>query len=119
MSYWFVATNKKPASLAASGFCKIPVRLTFAELETFASARLAVFFALFHTRIARQQAFRLQRRTQSCVREQQRAGDAVANRASLARRAAAGDVHTHIELVSVIRDHERLLHDHAQRVGGE
>src|SRR6185312_8303839 len=113
MSYWFVATNKKPASLAASGFCKIPVRLTFAELETFASARLAVLFALFHTRIAGQQTFRFQRRTKSCVREQQRAGNTMAHRAGLACRTAAGDIHAHIELVRVVRENKRLLDDHA------
>jgi hypothetical protein len=60
--------TKKPASHSASGFCKIPVRLTFAELETFASAGLAVLFALLHARIARQQPFRLQRRPQVRVR---------------------------------------------------
>src|SRR5436190_24253880 len=96
---FFVVPNKKPADHAASGFCNIPVRLTFAELETFASARLAVFFALTHTRIAGQQAFRLQRRTKSCVREQQRARNAVTHCTGLARRPAAADVHTHVELV--------------------
>src|SRR6185437_8833941 len=114
MSYWFVANNKKPADHSASGFCKIPVRLTFAELETFASARLAVFFALFHTRIACQQAFSLQGRAKSRVREQQRAGNTMAHRAGLARGAAAGDVHAHVELVRVVRENERLLDDHAE-----
>src|SRR2546426_786885 len=60
-----------------------------AVLEPFARARLAVFLALFHARIARQQPFGLQRRPQVGVHRQQCPRDTVPHGAGLTGRATA------------------------------
>src|ERR1700722_7109473 len=84
--------TKNPAGLIQQGL-KIPKRLTFRELEALARTRLAIFFAFAHARIACEQSFSLQRRTQRGVEFDQRAGNAVTNRVGLAVRPAARDVH--------------------------
>src|ERR1017187_9684989 len=75
-----------------AGFGNFPLRSTLRELEAFAGAGLAVFFALAGARVAREEAFRFQRGAQVGVELQQRAGNPVARRAGLAVRAAAGDI---------------------------
>src|SRR5437762_6899709 len=59
----------------AGGARKSGLVLTFAVLETFASARLAVFFALTHARISSEEAIGLEGRTQVGVGHQQRPRD--------------------------------------------
>ena len=49
----------------------------------------------------------------------QRLGEAVADRAGLAREAAAGDRDDDVELAMAVRDVQRLLQDHAQHRPGE
>jgi len=61
-----------------------PAQLTLRVLESFASARLAVFLALAHTRIASEQAVGLEGRAQIGVRNEERPRDAVPDRAGLA-----------------------------------
>src|SRR6266568_2366888 len=80
--------HKKTPPAIASGACKFRLELTFAVLESFASARLAVFLALAHARIASEKSVRLERRTQIGVGNKERARDAVPDRAGLAGGAA-------------------------------
>src|ERR1019366_7283336 len=98
-----------------SGAWKFPVRSTFRELETFARARLAVFLALFHARIAREEALGLQRPPQVRVELQQRPGDAVPHRAGLAVRPAAADVDARVECFRRAGQSQRLRRGHPQR----
>src|SRR6266545_3962779 len=79
------ATNKnKTPPAIANGACKSGFLLTLTILETFAGARLPVFLALAHARIAGEQAVGLERRTQIGIGEQQSAGYPVPHRAGLA-----------------------------------
>jgi len=93
--------------------------LTLAELETLASAGLAVLLAFFHTRIAREEPFRLQDGAEVGVQGEQRPGDAMANRADLARGAPAANIHMRIELVGGASDSHRLHHLAAHGFGWE
>src|SRR5688572_7664590 len=68
-----------------------PMTLPFAELEALARALLSVLLALLDARIARQEAFLLEPWPQLQVVFDQRARDAEAQGAGLARDAAAGD----------------------------
>ena len=106
--------NKKPRRIEPSGAWKFPVRSTLRELETFARARLAVFLALFHARIAREQALGLQRAPQGRVKLQQRPGNAMPHRAGLAVRPAAADIDARVEFFHVAGDGQRLCHSHPQ-----
>src|ERR1041385_1472105 len=89
------AKSKSPAGVKPAGR-GTNFGLTLAILETFASAGLSVFFALFHTRIARQITMRLERRAKGRVRFQQRARNAVPNRASLAGGTATLHIHANV-----------------------
>src|SRR5215471_13160063 len=102
-----------------SGAWKYPTRLTFAVLETFASARLAVLLALFHARIARQQAFGLEDRAQVRINGQQRPGQTMAHGSRLAVWPAAR--HSNVGIVFVRRpgDRQRLRRSHPQRFRGK
>src|ERR1017187_8334152 len=107
--------HKKTPPDLTSGAGKYPVRLTFAVLEAFARARLAVLLALLHARVAGQEAFGLQHGPHVDVHREQRAGDAMAHRTSLAGRPAAGDGDLRVELVGRAGDSERLGNNSAQR----
>jgi len=76
-------------------------KLSLRELEAFACALLSVLLALFDSRITGNQSRVLQRRPQVGIVFEQRASDAVANCAGLARRPAAGYVRQDVELVVV------------------
>src|SRR5208337_2884509 len=100
--------NKKAPPTFASGAWKFPARLTFRVLEPFARARLAVFLALFHARITREQALGLERGTQSGVGPNQRPGNPMPHRPGLSVRAAAGDIDARIEFFRRAGDGQRL-----------
>ena len=65
------------------------MRSTFRELEAFARAGLAVFFAFAFARVAGQQTLGLEGGAQIRVKFEERAGNAMADRAGLAVGAAA------------------------------
>src|SRR6266480_3800256 len=88
--------------------------LALGELEARTSALLAVLLALFHARIAREQAGLLQTLAQLGVVDLQRARDAVADGARLSARTAAVDGYEDVEFVVGLGERERLLDDHLQ-----
>src|SRR5437588_7997870 len=96
--------NKKTPPDSTSGARKSGVASAFAVLKAFAGARLAVFLALAHARIASEQAVGLERRTEIGVGDEQRARDSVPHGDGLACGAAAADVDAHIEFCSGLRD---------------
>src|ERR1043166_7980058 len=83
-----VSQKRKPRGFTTSGALEIPFRLTLAVLEALAGPGLPVFLTLFHTRIAREKAVRLESWTKIGVRFNQGAGDAVTHGTSLTGRAA-------------------------------
>ena len=68
------------------------------ELEAFASALLPILLPFLDARVARDQAGLLQRGTQVGIVFEQRARNAVANRARLSRRSAAADINQNVKL---------------------
>src|SRR5262245_44042190 len=71
--------------------------LALRELEPFASARLAVFLALLHARVACEQAVGFQRRAQARLRHQQGAGDAMTDRPRLTSRTSPAYVDARVK----------------------
>src|SRR5688572_8156309 len=88
--------------------------LALRELEAGAGALLSVLLALFHARIAREEAGLLEALAKLGVVNLERARDAVANRTGLPARAAAVHRDDDVELVDRLRQRERLLDDHLQ-----
>ena len=89
--------------------------LTLTELEPLTGAGHPVLLALFRARVAREQAVFLEARAELDVELAQRAGDAEADRAGLARHAAATDGGEDIELFGSFREQKRRLHQDAKR----
>src|SRR5579864_4105350 len=89
-----------------------PKRLTLRELLPAACLVEADLLTFDFTCITRHEASVRQSRLQRCVVVHQRAGDAVANRTGLTRFTAARDVHLDVERYSVVREFQRLAHDH-------
>src|SRR6185369_10678325 len=89
--------------------------------ELLAASRLveADLLALDLARVARDEPGLRQRRLERGIVLDQRAGDAVAHRAGLARLAAAEDVDLDVERLRVVGELERLAHDHAARLARE
>src|SRR5687768_9519670 len=112
------AKSKSPAGVKPAGR-ESSFGLTLAILETFASAGLAVFLTFAHTRIASQVTVRLERGAKSGVRFEQRARNAVANGAGLARRTATLHVHTDVKLRARFGGDERLHDEQALRIDDE
>src|SRR5262252_6048585 len=71
-----------------SGALKIPVDLSLAVLEPLARAGLAVFFSFAHTRIASEQSFCFQCRSEVSIDRKQCASQSVSDGTSLAGRPA-------------------------------
>src|SRR5919205_1153576 len=94
-------------------------KLALRELEAGPGAALAVLLALFHARVAREEAGFLEALAQLGVVDLQRAGDAVPDRAGLAARAAAVDDDDDVEAVVRLGQRERLLDDHLQHFVAE
>src|SRR4051812_45705702 len=90
-------------------------RSAFGEL--FAAPRLvqADFLALDFARIPRYEARFFENRLKRCVILDQRPRDAVTDSARLPRLAAAIDVDHDIERIELVREDQRLAHDHAAR----
>ena len=78
-----------------------------------------VEFAFLDARVARQEAFLLEPRTQLEVVLDESTGDAQAERAGLASDAPAGNRGQHVELVGRLGHEQRLLDLGAVRFGGE
>src|SRR5437763_7450047 len=93
--------------------------LAFRELEALARALLPVLLALLGAGVARHQPGALERGAQVGVELHERARDAVAHRAGLARRASARDVDDDVELAGGVCERQRLADDHAQGLVGE
>src|SRR5688500_15062572 len=89
-------------------------RLALRELERAAGLGAAVFLALDHARVARQEAAALERRTQIRLEVSQRLRDAVTHGAGLAGEAATGHGADHVILTAAISSDNRLLDHHAQ-----
>src|SRR5690606_13976218 len=88
--------------------------LALGELEGAAGLSLAVLLALHHAAVTGQETALLEHGAQAGLVVGQRLGNAVAHRARLARKAAAGDRCDDVVLaVAVCRD-DRLLEDHLQ-----
>jgi hypothetical protein len=90
------------------------VLLSLRELEALARALLAIFLALFDAGIARDQTRLLQHRTKVSIEFHQRAGNAMPNRARLARRATAANINQQVKLGSRLSQLQRLTDDHPQ-----
>src|SRR5436190_3944027 len=99
---WPRSQGLKPKNPAGrtSGARKFPTELTFAVLETFPGARLAVFLALTHTRVSREEALGLENGTKISIKGQQRSGNAMAHGARLTIRTAAANRDVRIEFVA-------------------
>src|SRR5512146_1759130 len=93
--------------------------LPLAELEALAGARASVLLALDGARIARDEPRLLQDRPELRVQLAQRAGDAVADGARLAREAATPRGDEHVELAHLVDQLERLDQDHLRRLAAE
>src|SRR5207245_2337115 len=91
-------------------------RLSLRELEALARALLSVLLTFFDARIARHQSGPLQRGPQLVVVFNQRARNAVTNRACLSRGSAAGNIHYYVELARRLSQVQRLANDHSQRL---
>ena len=73
-----------------------------------------VLFALLHSRIAGKEPCLFQRAAKLRICGEQRAGDAVTNRARLAGRAAAVDVDVHVILFGKVRENQGRTDDHLE-----
>src|SRR5262249_41830034 len=89
-------------------------RSALRELEAASGLALAVLLALDDAAVARQEALRLQHRPQLRLIVGERLADAVAERASLARKSAARHRADDIVLAEAGGDGERLVEQHAQ-----
>src|SRR5215831_21349384 len=98
--------SRTPAHL--TGRVRWVLRLPLAELEPLAGARLPVFLALLHARVAREEALAPEQALQRLVLAHERARDAEPDRASLAGEPSTGNACVHIELVGQIGHVERL-----------
>src|SRR5690606_30231758 len=79
----------------------------------------SVLLALLLARVAREEPAALDLRAQRLVDADQGAGDAVAQRAGLARGAAAAHARRDVPARGLVDEVERLLHDRAQHLAPE
>src|SRR4051812_14726276 len=93
--------------------------LTFTELEALARARHAVFLAFLRTRVAREEAFVLQRLAQLAVVLDECPRNPEPHRAGLSRHTAPRDGREDVELVAGFRQHERNPDLGSERFGRE
>src|SRR5918912_3769156 len=92
------------------------IGLPFRELEALARALLSVLLAFFDARVARDEPRMLQGRAQVGVEFDERARDAVADRAGLACWPASIHVDENVKLVRRLGQLQRLADNHAQRL---
>src|SRR5262245_12952868 len=90
--------------------------LPLAELEPLARSRLSVLLPLLHARVAREQAFAAQGRTETFLLARQRAGDRHAQRARLTREPATVRPRQQVVLLTRLRDGQRLQGVPHQRI---
>src|SRR5688572_1923462 len=95
------------------------VRLALAELEPLAGLRTAGLLALDGTRIAREQAEIAKLAAVGFIHDEQRTGRGEAQRAGLARHAAALDLRLHVEAAERVGRAEGLLDRRDERGAGE
>src|SRR3954466_11161787 len=93
--------------------------LALRELEAAAGLGAAVLLALNDARIAGQEAFALHGGAKARLVAGERGRDAVAGRARLAGKAAAGNGRDHVILALAVGDVEHLVDDQAQGRPGE
>src|SRR4029078_445845 len=94
-------------------------RLSLAELDAAAALGAAVLLALDDAWVAGQEAGLLDHGAERGLVTGQRLGDAVLDRAGLAREAATDDGRDHVILVLAAGDAERLVDHQAKRRTGE
>src|SRR5690349_13960049 len=94
-------------------------QLSLRELEAFACALLSVFLSFLDAWIARYESGVFEGGPQVGIELEQRACNAVTDRAGLPRGTTAGDVDHQVKLVRRLRQLQRLPNDHAQRFVGE
>src|SRR5690348_5685699 len=94
-------------------------RLALRELEAAAGLGAAVLLALDHAGVAGEEAGLLDDAAERGLVARQRLGDAVLDRAGLAREAAADDGRDHVILALAPGDSERLVDHQAERRTGE
>ena len=100
-------------------FVRLPAPLSVAELVPRRALRRPTFLALDFARIARHESGGPQGLAQSFVVLEQRARDAVSDRARLAGDAAALDQHVDVEARRHLHELERLSHDHDAGLAAE
>jgi hypothetical protein len=110
-----MAPHKKKPRRLTGGVSKKSNRLTFAVLEAFACAGLAVLLALAHARITREQAFRAKSGPVIGVHRQKSPSQTMSDSACLSIQAAAMDCDAGIEFVCRAGGGQRLSGDHAHR----
>jgi len=89
--------------------------LPLGKLEPFPSALLSVLLAFLDSGIAGDQTSVFERRPQVGIELEQRASDAMTNRAGLSRWTTAADVYYEVKLVRRFRQLQWLTDDHAER----
>src|SRR5262249_37089611 len=94
-------------------------RLTLRELLPAACLVETDLLTLDFTCVTRDEPSARQRRLQRCIVVDERTGDTVANRTGLTRFTAARHVHLDIERGAVVREFQRLTHDHQRRFARE
>ena len=99
--------GESPAGLNQRGF-EIRFGLTLAELEAFASPRLAVLLTFFHAGIASEKAIGFESRAKIRIHPEERPGDSMPHSPGLSAGAATCDVHRHVELGRTLRDSKGL-----------
>lgn len=91
------------------------LKLAFRELEPLARALLTVLFAFFGAWVSRQQSGLFEFLAKFAVELNQSAGYAMTHSACLSGRAAARDVHQHVEFAERIGQLQRLANNHSLR----
>ena len=93
--------------------------LTFGELESLASAFLAILLALVLARVAGQKTELLEPGSQLQIELAQRTGDSMSGGAGLTGNTSAIDAHQDVEFIGRLGRQQRLAHGGAGGFGGE
>ena len=102
-----------------SSLCIIHFTLTFRELEPTAGFFPTGFFAFYHARIPRQEAFFFEGRAELCVQFNQRAGNCHAGSFGLTSHTTTANVDLHVVATSTVDSCKRLVQNNLQNFGWE
>ncbi len=105
----YVCGKQKPRGLRQRGVVKLALKLTLAELEAFASTRLTVLLAFFHSGIASEEAFSFQSGAKIYVDFEQSAGNSMPHRTRLSLRSASLNIDADIILGGGFSPRERRV----------